>query len=136
MSREWTIGDELRIQQGKISQTYRQGEAWVADISGGKGHEYGSETDPAKQRPVIVLSNRENASTHIVIICTTKAKYQYDNNAVFVPLPDKQGTTNSYALVTHVRTLDSSRFLKYIGKISDKRLKKMRKILMKITRID
>ena len=121
MSREWTIGDELRIQQGKISQTYRQGEAWVADISGGKGHEYGSETAPAKQRP---------------IICTTKAKYQYDNNAVFVPLPDKQGTTNSYALVTHVRTLDSSRFLKYIGKISDKRLKKMRKILMKITRID
>ena len=136
MSREWTIEDALRIQQGKISQFYRQGEVWVADVSGGKGHEYGSETDPSKKRPVVILSNNQEASTQIVAICTTKAKYQYDDNAIYVPLPEGKGVTDSYALITHIRTLDTSRFLKYIGRVSDKKLIQMRKILMKITRVD
>ena len=78
MSREWTIADEVRLQQGMTSQVYRQGEVWIADISGGIGHEYGSETDPSKQRPVVILSNNEMSSTQIVAICTTKSKYEFD----------------------------------------------------------
>lgn len=136
MSRKWTIEDELRIQQGKISQFYRQGEVWVADVSGGKGHEYGSETDPSKKRPVVILSNNQESSTQIVAICTTKAKYQYDVNAIYLPLPEGKGITDSYALIAHLRTLDTSRFLKYIGRVSDEKLIQMRKTLMKITRVD
>ena len=141
MSREWTIADEGRLQQGMTSQVYRQGEVWIGDFSGGIGHEYGSETDPSKQRPVVILSNNEMSSTQIVAICTTKSKYEFDRRAVKIDLPEKyfkksfesNKRVNSYVLVKHIKSYDTSRFKKYIGKVSNTKLKKINRILIKLT---
>lgn len=98
----------------KISKMVRRGDIWMADLRAGViGSEQG------EVRPVLVVQNNignKHSPTVTIIPLTSKRK---NNLPTHVILNEPCLPIRSIALVEQIRTIDKSRLIRYIGRISE-----------------
>ena len=108
VSRDW---DEWRRRYGDWKQKMRRGDVWWAALEPAVGGEIG------KTRPAVIISNdRSNAQNNRVQIVpvTSQTRRVYPSEA----LVTVDGGL-SKAVADQIRTLDKSRLLAFMGRISD-----------------
>jgi len=97
----------------KISKMVRRGDIWMADLRiGAVGSEQG------KIRPVLVVQNNignKHSPTVTVVPLTSRTK---NNLPTHVILNEPCLPSRSIALVEQIRTIDKSRLIRHIGRIS------------------
>ena len=98
----------------KISKMVRRGDIWMADLRiGAVGSEQG------KIRPVLVVQNNignKHSPTVTVVPLTSRTK---NNLPTHVILNEPCLPSRSIALVEQIRTIDKSRLIRHIGRISE-----------------
>lgn len=98
----------------KINKMVRRGDIWMADLRiGAVGSEQG------KIRPVLVVQNNignKHSPTVTVVPLTSRTK---NNLPTHVILNEPCLASRSIALVEQIRTIDKSRLIRYIGRISE-----------------
>ncbi|PIZ71487.1 type II toxin-antitoxin system PemK/MazF family toxin [Candidatus Peregrinibacteria bacterium CG_4_10_14_0_2_um_filter_43_11] len=85
-------------------------------------------TEPGKVRPVVVVqTNLLNPSHYSTIVCPTTTKVKPDATLLRVHLCKKETKLkeDSDILVDQIRSVDNRRFIKEIGKISQKNKEKL-----------
>lgn len=96
-----------------ISKIVRRGDIWMADLRiGAVGSEQG------KIRPVLVVQNNignKHSPTVTVVPLTSRTK---NNLPTHVILNEPCLPSRSIALVEQIRTIDKSRLIRHIGRIS------------------
>lgn len=96
-----------------ISKMVRRGDIWMADLRiGAVGSEQG------EIRPVLVVQNNignKHSPTVTVVPLTSRTK---NNLPTHVILNEPCLPSRSIALVEQIRTIDKSRLIRYIGRIS------------------
>lgn len=99
----------------------RRGDIYYADLSPIIGSEQGG------RRPVLIVQNETGnhfSPTVIVASITSQAKKKQLPTHVTLPLNQECGLTrNSKVLLEQVRTLDKSRLGKYVGRVSEEKMK-------------
>ena len=97
-----------------ISKIVRRGDIWMADLrTGVVGSEQG------KIRPVLVVQNNignKHSPTVTVVPLTSRTK---NNLPTHVILNEPCLPSRSIALVEQIRTIDKSRLIRHIGRISE-----------------
>jgi len=104
----------------KVSTIIRRGDIWMADLRIGTiGSEQG------EIRPVLVVQNNignKHSPTVTIIPLTSKRKNNLPTHVVisesFLPML-------SVALTEQIRTIDKSRFIKYMGKLNENIMSKI-----------
>ncbi len=96
-----------------ISKMVRRGDIWMADLRiGAVGSEQG------EIRPVLVVQNNignKHSPTVTVVLLTSRTK---NNLPTHVILNEPCLPSRSIALVEQIRTIDKSRLIRHIGRIS------------------
>lgn len=103
-----------------------RGEIWLVSLSPALGSEIG------KTRPALVISNDRNnefAETITVLPITSKVARAYPFE-VFIPKAETGLPKDSKVKCNQIRTIDKKRLLKFLGKLSPDRLKKVEKALL------
>lgn len=97
-----------------ISKIVRRGDIWMADLRiGAVGSEQG------EIRPVLVVQNNmgnKHSPTVTVVPLTSRTK---NNLPTHVILNEPCLLSRSIALVEQIRTIDKSRLIRHIGRISE-----------------
>lgn len=101
----------------------KRGQIYLADLNPVMGSEQGG------VRPVVVIQNdsgNKYSPTVIVAAITSREKRPIPTHARLYAnvLP-----RNSYALLEQIRTIDKSRLISYIGKVSDKEIEAINEAL-------
>ena len=94
----------------------KRGQIYLADLNPVMGSEQGG------VRPVIVIQNdlgNKYSPTVIVAAITTRKKKPLPTHALILA---NELPRDSYALLEQIRTIDKSRLISYMGKVSDKEL--------------
>lgn len=108
-----------------IPNIIRRGDVWLADLRiGAIGSEQG------EIRPVLVVQNNignKFSPTVTVVPLTTKRKK--NNLPTHVLINDLFLTSPSIALVEQIRTIDKSRFMKYLGTLEANIMNKINKAI-------
>lgn len=108
-----------------IPNIIRRGDVWLADLRiGAIGSEQG------EIRPVLVVQNNignKFSPTVTVVPLTTKRKK--NNLPTHVLINDLFLTSPSIALVEQIRTIDKSRFMKYLGTLDANIMNKINKAI-------
>lgn len=99
-----------------VEQIVKRGEIYLADLNPVMGSEQGG------VRPVVVIQNNlgnKYSPTIIVAAITSREKRPIPTHA---RLSADELPRNSYALLEQIRTIDKSRLISYIGRVSDKEI--------------
>lgn len=104
----------------------QRGEIWLSRLDPVVGHELG------KTRSVIIISNNKNnefSSTITVLPITSKAEKIYPHET---PLMKGEGNLplNSKVKTDQIRALGKRRIVKFIGKLSEQRIKQVERALL------
>lgn len=104
----------------EVSTIIRRGNIWMADLRIGTiGSEQG------EIRPVLVVQNNignKHSPTVTIIPLTSKTK---NNLPTHVVISESFLPTLSVALTEQIRTIDKSRFIKYMGKLNENIMSKI-----------
>jgi len=104
----------------------KRGEIWLVSLEPVVGHEIG------KTRPALVISNDRNnqfAETITVLPITSKTKKIYP----FETLLSKDETNlpvDSKVKCNQIRTIDKKRLVKFLGMITEKKLKEVEQAIL------
>lgn len=101
----------------------KRGQIYLADLNPVMGSEQGG------VRPVVVIQNdsgNKYSPTVIVAAITSREKRPIPTHA---RLFANELPRNSYALLEQIRTIDKSRLISYIGKVSDKEIEAINEAL-------
>ena len=99
-----------------VEQIVKRGEIYLADLNPVMGSEQGG------VRPVVVIQNdlgNKFSPTIIVAAITSREKRPIPTHARLLA---NELPRNSYALLEQIRTIDKSRLISYIGRVSDKEI--------------
>lgn len=97
-------------------------EVWLADLNPQIG------TEPGKVRPVVIIQTDLLNNVHpSTIICPITTNIELKSNILRVHLDKNEGGVNkkSDILIDQLRAIDNQRFVKKLGKISDKNKQKL-----------
>ena len=101
----------------------KRGQIYLADLNPVMGSEQGG------VRPVVVIQNNSGnkySPTVIVAAITSREKRPIPTHA---RLFANELPRNSYALLEQIRTIDKSRLISYIGKVSNKEIEAINEAL-------
>jgi mRNA interferase MazF len=101
-----------------------QGEIWLADLNPRTG------TEPGKVRPVVVIQTDLLNTIHpSTVICPITSKVQPEAELLRVHLTKANSglTKQSDILVDQIRAIDNKRFIKRVGKVTEKTLAQLKK---------
>ncbi len=100
----------------------KQAEIWYADLNPVKGSEQKG------FRPVVIVSgNVVNEYLKIVIACPLTSKIKNYKGNVILERDNTNGlSAKSEILIFHIRSISKERFIKKIGRISEKQLAKLK----------
>lgn len=102
----------------------KRGDIYLADLNPVVGSEQGGE------RPVIVVQNNigNRYSPTIIVIAVSSKCYKKDL-PVHVELNNEYLAKKSIALLEQVRTIDKTRLIEYLGRISKREMNEIEKAL-------
>ena len=102
----------------------KRGDIYLADLSPVIGSEQGGE------RPVIVVQNNiGNKYSPTIIVIAVSSRCYNKELPVHVELQNECLAKKSIALLEQVRTIDKSRLIEYIGKVSRREMNEIEKAL-------
>ena len=107
----------------------KHGEIWLVDLSDAKGHEQRG------VRPAIVAGSA-NGMTVVIPCTTTLATARFSHTLVISPDPHNGLDAGSVALVFQIVALDSERFSRRIGTISEQQWQAMVALLHDLLHLD
>lgn len=106
----------------------KQQEIWYANLDPIEGREQNG------IRPVVIISgNNLNGHSDLKIVCPLSSQIKHYTGSLFLKKDDiNKLTKDSEVLVFQVRTIDQSRLIKKIGKITEDQMKTIRFYLNEI----
>ncbi|MBI2595250.1 type II toxin-antitoxin system PemK/MazF family toxin [Candidatus Daviesbacteria bacterium] len=104
-----------------MARLIKHGDIWIADLNPGFGLEI------HKKRPVLIISINEfnNAWPKIIVAATSLQTKPIGPEKVFVPKGYFGFAKDSVILASEIRTIDKSRLIKKIGKLSKEKLEEV-----------
>lgn len=103
----------------------KRGDIWIADLNPGYGVEI------HKKRPVVIISiNSFNQNWPKVIVAATSSQTQpLGPEKVLLPKGLSEVDKDSVILASEIRTIDKTRLVKNIGKLSQEKLEEVEESL-------
>ena len=109
----------------------KRGDIYYADLSPVVGSEQGG------MRPVLILQNDiGNKHSPTVVVAAITSRLEKFKLPTHVKLESERLVKNSFVLLEQLRTIDKSRLYEYIGKVTERDMKKIEKALLVSVGID
>ena len=104
----------------KDEKIYR-GDIYLANLNPYKGSEQGG------KRPVIIIQNDvgNHYSPTVIVTAVTSRFFKKRALPTHVPLDNEELEKNSLALLEQIRTIDKSRLIRKIGRVTEEKMKEI-----------
>lgn len=104
----------------KDERIYR-GDIYLANLNPYKGSEQGG------KRPVIIIQNDvgNHYSPTVIVTAVTSRFFKKRALPTHVPLDNEELEKNSLALLEQIRTIDKSRLIRKIGRVTEEKMKEI-----------
>lgn len=104
----------------KDERIYR-GDIYLANLNPYKGSEQGG------KRPVIIIQNNvgNHYSPTVIVTAVTSRFFKKRALPTHVPLDNEELEKNSLALLEQIRTIDKSRLIRKIGRVTEEKMKEI-----------
>lgn len=104
----------------KDEKIYR-GDIYLANLNPYKGSEQGG------KRPVIIIQNNvgNHYSPTVIVTAVTSRFFKKRALPTHVPLDNEELEKNSLALLEQIRTIDKSRLIRKIGRVTEETMKEI-----------
>lgn len=98
-----------------------RGDIYLANLNPYKGSEQGG------KRPVIIIQNNvgNHYSPTVIVTAVTSRFFKKRALPTHVPLDNEELEKNSLALLEQIRTIDKSRLIRKIGRVSEEKMKEI-----------
>ena len=108
-----------------MNRKIMRGEIYYADLDPIVGSEQGG------MRPVLILQNNMgNKHSPTVVVAAITSRLGKFKLPTHVKLASERLVKNSFVLLEQLRTIDKSRIYEYIGKVTERDMKKIEKALL------
>ncbi len=103
----------------------KRGDIYLANLNPYKGSEQGG------KRPVIIIQNDvgNRHSPTVIITAISSRFFKKRSLPTHVPIDNAELEKNSIALLEQIRTIDKSRLIRKIGRITDKNMEEIEQAL-------